>query len=174
MPPLLSVAELRDHVNSGLSDARLDVIITREEAEVIDQYGAHYVDGSTTITETISGGTCNIFLKRRLGTISSITERSTLGGTATTLTTSQYFVWPNEGRITRLSEGTAWGRQVTVIYVPADDRPLRKQVLIELVRLALEQTAVASENIAGEYSMTAPDWETQRKRLMKRLGFQEI
>jgi hypothetical protein len=65
---------------------------------------------------------------------------------ATTLTSTQYYAYPGQGRITRLSEGTRWGRSVVVTYVPADDRPLRTQVLIELVRQALEQTAMAAES----------------------------
>lgn len=171
---LLTVAELRDLVNTGLVDAKLQVIIDREEAEVIAQYGAHYVNGATTIAETVSGGNGSLFLKRRIGTISAIAESTSLGGTAITLTASQYFVWAGEGRISRLPEGAAWGRSVVVTYVPADDTALRKQVLIELVRLALEQTAMRSENVAGEYSYQAPIWNEERKRLLKRCGFQEV
>jgi len=167
---LLTADELRALVQTGLDDADLQRIIDREEAEVIAQYGAHYTDASTPVSEVVSGGGCNLFLKRRISAVSSIAEASTLGGTATTLTASQYYVWPGQGRITRLPEGTAWGSQVTVSYVPADDRPLRRQVLIELVRLALEQTAMQSESVAGEYSYQAPDWETKRKRLLKRIG----
>jgi hypothetical protein len=33
---------------------------------------------------------------------------------------------------------------------------------------------MAGENVAGEYSYTAPDWEKQRRRLYKRLEFPSI
>jgi hypothetical protein len=169
---LLTVAELRDLVQTGLSDTQVQRLIDREEAEVVARYGAHY-DG-TAITEVCSGGTCSLFLKRKIGSVSSITEAQSLGGATTTLTSTQYAAIAGEGRIVRLSEGTRWGRSITVSYIPVDDRPLRKQVLIELVRLALEQTAMKSENVAGEYSYQAPEWEAARAAQYRRLQFEEI
>jgi hypothetical protein len=170
---LLTVDELRAQVQTGVDDVELQTIIDREEAEIISRYGAH-ADGVITIAETVDGGQCSLYLKRRIASISSISEAQSLGGAATTLTSTQYHVWAGQGRITRLAEGTRWGRSVTVTYVPADDRPLRTQVLIEIVRQALEQTAMAAESVAGEYSFTAPDWEKQRRRLYKRLEFPSI
>lgn len=169
---LLSVAELRAAVNTSKTDTQLQEVIEREEAEVIVRYGAHYTGAA--ITEACDGGTSSLFLKRRIGSVSSITEAQSLGGTATALTSTQYHIVANEGRIVRLSEGMRWGRHVTVNYIPADDRPLRKQVLIELVRLALEQTAMKSETVAGEYSFQAPEWEAQRRALYRRLSFSEV
>jgi hypothetical protein len=168
---LLTVAELRAIVKTSKSDTQLQQVIDREEAEVVARYGPHY-DG-TAITEACDGGTCSLFLKRRIGSVSSVSEAQSLGGTAAALTSTQYAV-ANEGRVIRLSEGTRWGRSVTVSYIPVDDRPLRKQVLIELVRLALEQTAMKSESVAGEYSYQAPDWEAQRRDLYRRLALPNI
>jgi hypothetical protein len=170
---LLTVDELRAQVQTGVNDVELQTIIDREEAEIVARYGAH-ADGSSAIVETCDGGACSVYLKRRVLSVTSITEAQSLGGAATTLTSTQYYAYPGQGRVTRLSEGTRWGRSVVVTYVPADDRPLRTQVLIELVRQALEQTAMAAESVAGEYSFTAPDWEKQRRRLMKRLEFPAI
>lgn len=174
MTTLLTVATLRAQVQTGLDDTQLATLIEREEAEVIARYGAHYVDGSTPISEVCDGRGCSIYLKRRIGSISSISEAQQLGGTATTLTTSQYLVYASQGRIVRLPEGTRWGRSVTISYVSQDDRPLRIQVLIEICRLAIEQTAMKSESVAGEYAFQAPDWELTRKRLYKRLEFPAI
>jgi hypothetical protein len=171
---LLTVATLRAQVQTGMDDTQLAALIEREEAEVIARYGAHYVDGVTPITEECTGDSCSVYLKRRVSSISSITEARQLGGTATTLTTSQYHVWPGQGRLGRLPEGTRWGRTVTVSYVPADDSPLRIQVLIELCRLALEQTAMKGESVAGEYSYQASDWVRERQRLYRRLEFPSI
>jgi hypothetical protein len=170
---LLSIAECRDKVQTSLSDAKLQVVIDNEEAEIVRRYGANY-DGTTTVTEVVSGGGCDIFLKRPVLSITSITEATSLGATATTLASTAYYLWASQGRITRLAEGTAWSRQVTVVYVPADDSAKRKQVTVELVRLALEQTAMQAESVAGEYSYTAPDWEAKRVRLYKRLEFPTI
>lgn len=169
---LLTIDELRAQVSTDLDDTQLQTVIDREETEVIRRYGAHY-DGSA-ITEVCDGGACGVYLKRRIGSVSAITEAQSLGGTQTTLTSTQYYAVANEGRIIRLSEGTRWGRYVSVSYVPQDDSNLRKQVLIELVRQALEQTAMKSENIAGEHSYQAPDWEAQRRALYRRLMLPNI
>lgn len=171
---LLDVATLRAQVQTGIDDTQLAALIAREEAEIVSRYGAHYIDGVTPISETVAGGMRSLYLKRRIGSISGISEAQTLGGTATALLASAYYLWPNEGRITRLPEGALWGCSVVISYVPQDDRPLRTQVLIELLRLALEQTAMKSENIASEYAYQAPDWELTRKRLYKRLEFPTI
>jgi hypothetical protein len=171
---LLTVAALRAQVQTGLDDTQLAALIEREEAEVIARYGADYVDGVTPISETPQGGMSNLYLKRRIGSIVSIDEALVLGGSASTLAASQYHVWADQGRITRLPEGTRWGCSVVASYVPQDDRPLRLQVLIELCRLALEQTAMKSESVAGEYAFQAPDWELARKRLYRRLEFPSI
>jgi hypothetical protein len=169
---LLDVATLRAQIQTGMDDTQLGVLIAREEAEIVARYGAHY--DSSAIAEPSIGGMSNIYLKRRIGSVVSIDEATVLGGTASTLDSSQYYVWGSQGRITRLPEGTRWGCSVVVSYVPQDDRPLRLQVLIELVRLALEQTAMKGESVAGEYSYQAPEWELTRKRLYKRLEFPAI
>lgn len=171
MSTLLSVDQALALIATEVTAPDVQAVIAREEAELVARYGAHYVDGSTTIVETVRGGGCNLYLKRRISSVSSISEASSLGGAATTLASTAYYVWTGQGRITRLPEGTAWGPVATVTYVPADDRPLRRQVLIELVRLALEQTAMRAESVSGAYSYQAPEWESARKRLYKRLEF---
>lgn len=167
---LLTVAALRAQVQTGLDDTQLSALIAREEAEVIARYGPHY-DG-TAITEQCDGGANTIYLKRRISSVSAVTEAQQLGGAMSNV--SSYHVWPGQGRITRLPEGTRWGRLVTVSYVPQDDSALRIQVLVELCRLAIEQTTLRSESVAGEYSYQAPDWVRERARLYKRLEFPAI
>jgi hypothetical protein len=62
-----------------------------------------------------------------------------------------------------------------VTYKPLDDRLKRAQVIIDLARLVIERTAMKSENIAGEYSYTAPDdWEREFRRAMRKLTFQAV
>lgn len=184
MAPLLDVSELRPLVQTGLDDAALRQIIDREETEIIRRGGAHYVDASTPITETRTGGEESVYLRRPILSVTSVSETPYLGGTPIVLTPSQYFVWPDLGRLVRLPVGPAyttvlgaglrWGDLVTVVYVPQDDTSRRKNVLIELVRLTLERTAMKSENVAGEYSYTAPEWELARAQLYRSLGFMEV
>ncbi len=179
---LLSVAELKAQVRTSLSDADLQQVINREEADVIRLYGGHYVDASTTVSETLHGGSRNLYLRRGVTTVVGVTEYLTLEDTTgAALTTTEHHPWSAEGRIERLPStaisqllgggGVRWGEAVTVVYVPADDNDLRKAVIIDLCRLALERTAMQSESVAGEYSYTAPKWAEARAEILHRLGF---
>ena len=166
---LLTVAEARALVKTGLSDPDLQSVINREEALMTQTFGAHYVDANTTVVETLYGGGASLFLRRRLASVASIVEDTE------TLTATDYRLWGGQGRIERLPTGTKWLTvPIVVTYVPADDNLQRKAALIELVRLTLERTPMQSESIAGEYSFSAPDWERERVRLIRRLGFVNI
>lgn len=168
---LLSAAELRAQLKTALPDAQLLAIADREEAAMIDICGPHY-NAETPITETMPGGLKNLYFTRRLSEVKSVKENGvplTAG--------SDYRVWASQGRIERLSSGypgARWGDAVEVEYIPADDTPERKAALVELVRLALERTAMHSESIAGEYSYTAPEWELKRAQLLRRLNLLEV
>jgi hypothetical protein len=171
---LLTIERLRALVRTSLSDVDLQEIIDREDAELVRRYGAHYVDAVTPVIEEVIGNTRNIFVQRRVLSVVSVTEAQSLGYAAVTLASTHYHLRGDQGRITRLPDGRAWLGTITVTYVPADDRPLREQVLIDLVRLTLERTAMQSESVAGEYSYTAPDWEKQRRALYRKLEFPSI
>lgn len=167
---LITVAELRDLVPTGLNDVRLQAIIDREEAIMVQRSGAHYADANTRITTVLPGGGMNLYLPRRLTSVYRVTENTTVLSQAN----EDFRVWTDEGRLERLPAGSVWGAMVTVLWVPIDDREHRKAVLVELVRLSLERTAMHSESIAGEYSFTAPDWELARAQLLRQLMFQVI
>jgi len=173
---LLTVAELKAQVRTSLADADLQRVIDREEAEVVRFYGPHYVDAPTGVTETLEGGTRSLYLRRRLASVTSITEYQTAdaaSGTALTAGTD-YRVWAAQGRLERMPTGAKWGAVVSVVYVPADDDDLRRAAIVDLCRLALERTALKSESVAGEYSYQAPDWGQARAEILQRLGFVNV
>lgn len=176
MSSLIDIAEVRDVINTPLSDAALQTIIDREDQAIVDQVGAHYGGTSVTVTEVLKGeDTPSLFLRRAFTSVSEVNEKTAYNDAAWAALTAneEYYVWADEGRIERLSG--AWGVLVQVIYVPIDDNEARKAVLIELVRIAIERTALKSESVAGEYSYTAADdWEVSRAQILKRLGFWEI
>jgi hypothetical protein len=175
---LLTPAELQAlGIGGALSAAELQVIIDREEAELVRLFGANY-DGMA-VTESVRGGDPSLYLKRRIGTVSSIAEYYYLGDTATTLVSTDYYIWPNEGRISRLPERMAWGRLVTVSYVPQDDTGLRRLVLAELIRITTEQSASGgsvgglsfSLGSSGSSDTTGAGWKAQRAAQYARLGW---
>ncbi len=168
---LLSVTEARELLKTGLNDAGLQRVIDREEAWIVRNFGAHYVDTNTTVVETLMLETAgeSLFLRRVIASLSSIVEDGV------TLAAADYRLWGGQGRVERLPAGTRWLPRVviTVTYVPFNDNELRKEAVIDLARLALERTTMQSESIADEYSYTVAEggWDAQRAKVMRRLGF---
>lgn len=177
MPNLVSASQVRAQIPTRLSDSQLDAIIGREEAALIERYGAHYVDANTPISESHVqedglSPSASLFLGRPVLSVSSVSEKAEWTSSAVALAEdTDYTVLAGQGRLVRL--GGTWGRVVTVSYVPQDDNAKRTQIVLELVRLALARTAYQSENIAGEYSYQASstDWDVQRARLLAQAGF---
>lgn len=172
---LITPEQVRATVKTALSETQLQAIIDDEEALLVARYGAHG-DGTTNITDTYEAPAhdgVNLFLRRPAASVYAITVAAKGGGTATTLSSTVYQVYAREGRIEHLGNG--WGiGVVNVTYAPIDDRPLRRRVLTELVRLSIEQTAMQTESVAGEYSYTAPNWEARRASICRRLAFMEL
>jgi len=152
----------------GLSDVNLQTIIDREEAEMVRRFGAH----SGSRAEVVKGGGVNVFTRRPIASITSITQVEYLGDTATTtLTTADYYPWLSEGRIQHLWGG--FGPAVTVTYTPVSEDDLRKAVLIELVRVGVSQDtgqAVSGLGYSISGSKGAGDWNAQRERIYARLA----
>jgi hypothetical protein len=156
-------------INTSLSDANLQDVIDRVEAQIAERIGEPQTDAyATTITKTLRGEGYYLFMPTEIYAVVSVTEDLHL------LTSDQYQTWGG-GVIERLPSETYWGDRVVVVYKPTDDRKKRKQVIIDLVRLVLERTALKSESIAGEYSYTAPDnWDDEFRKAMKRLMFKAV
>ena len=163
---LLIVAELRALVKTPLSDSDLQTVLDREEALMVDACGANYsATVGFSITEMLIGGLPNLWLGRKIGSVVEITENDETDP----LSTDDYRLWGNAGRIQRLPEGYRWPPLVEVEYVPQDDSPLRRSVIADLVRLTLERTALKSEQVAGEYGYTASDWDKERAQMYRKL-----
>lgn len=173
---LITAADVRRKVQTALDDTDLTAIIAEEEAALVARLGAHG-DGVTPITEIARRSGGSVWLKRPAVSVTSLSEAPYGGATFTTIDATSYYTYPMQGRIdvypASISD-TDESRIVSVVYVPADDQAARKRVLTELVRLALEQTAMRQESVAGEYSYTAPDWDVQRAKLYRSLHYFEV
>ncbi len=163
MTSLVSPAEVKAVFNTSLADEALQVVIDRVEARVIDEIGAPQTDGYTTsLVKTLRSEGKRLFLPTEIYSVTSIVEDSV------TLDAEDYQTWDG-GMIERLPKGTRWGDRCVVTYKPVDDRLKRAQVIIDLVRLTVERTAMTAENVANEYSYTAPNWDAEFSRLMRQL-----
>jgi len=169
MTSLVSPADVKALINTSMSDANLQTVIDRIEAQITERIGAPQTDlMTTTLTKTFRGEGFYLFMPTEIYAVVSISE----DGNA--LTSDQYETWAG-GVIERLPDESYWGDRMTVVYKPVDDRLKRAQVIIDLVRLVIEHTALKSESIAGEYSYTAPDnWDADFRQAMKRLLFKTI
>ena len=169
MTSLLTIAECKALVTTRLSDVNLQALIDRIEKIIENRIGAYQVDANTvTISETVEGKGEHLFVKVPFSTIVSITEDDSL------MDADDYREWGKSGMVQRLPEGETFGDVCVVVYKPVDQRYERKQATIELVRLYAERTAMVSENVAGEYSFNAPDWDKAIKRELKNLCFTEV
>ncbi len=181
MTSLVSTDEARARISTGLTDDQLQAVIDGVEEEITKRIGAPYEDDSTTITETVKGKAKSIYLKRPIKSVSSVTEYAQLSDTTGSALTEneEFYVWPDQGRIERIGgiwgNTGIWNRMVKVIYVPRDQRKQRKGVIIDLVRLELNRSAMYQESVGGEFSYTAPNnWEKERQRIMKRICFTNV
>lgn len=169
MTTLVSPAIVKVHINTGMSDVNLQTVIDRVEAQVNEKIGAPQTDAyATSLVKTVRGEGASLFMPTEIYSVTSIVEDDN------SLTSDQYQTWGG-GVVERLPIGTNWGSRCVVTYKPADDRLKRTQVIVDLVRLTIERTAMKAENIAGEYSFTAPEnWDKEFRRAMKRLMFQAL
>ena len=166
---LVSPANVKALINTSISDTDLQTVIDRVEAQINARIGAPQTDAyATEVVKTLRGEGEFIFMPTEIYSVSSIVED------ASTLTSDQYQTWAG-GVIERLPEESHWGDRVVVTYKPTDDRLMRAQVIIDLVRIVIERTAMKSESIAGEYSYTAPDnWDAEFRKAIKKLTFKAI
>lgn len=187
---LLTAAEAQARgVGVGLDPADLQAIIDAEAAELVRLFGPAYAGDETdppSYTETVQPRGESLYLRRAIAAVTSVTELRHIGDPVPVVRpATDYYAWAAEGRIQRAPDSLRWGRLCTVVYAPADDTTLRTAVLLELVRIATEQTAEAG----GSESVTAPDgssyrttaatgsragaggWEAARARQYARMGW---
>lgn len=177
MASLLTIAEARALISTGLSDVQLQSVIDREEAWMIRALGPHYAEGLQVTAQLAGRRLRSLYLPRPIATVTSITVFSTVLGITSDegvlLDSVQYRIWGSEGRIERLPYGSVWGEEmVVVVYGPQDDNALRKSALIDLLRFTLSRSGLKSESVAGEYSYTAfESTDGERAGVMRKLGF---
>jgi hypothetical protein len=166
---LVTTTQLRALVNTSLSELHLQDVIDRVETQISERIGDPQTDAmATSVTKTMPGEGYFLYMPTEIHSVVSIVD----DGNA--LTSAEYQTWGG-GVIERLPCHSYWGDRVVVTYKPVDDRAKRRQVIIDLVRLVLERTALKSESIAGEYSYTAPEnWDAEFRKAMRRLMFKAI
>lgn len=169
MSSLVSPAQVKKLINTSIADADLQTVIDRVEAQITAKIGAPQTDSYTTeLVRTVRGEGENLYMPTEIYSVVSIVEDNV------TLDSDEYQSWAG-GVIERLPPRFVWGDRCVVTYKPADDRLKREQVIIDLVRMVIERTAMQHESVANEYSYDAPDnWDAEFNRAMRRLTFHAV
>lgn len=169
MSTLLNISEVKDLIRTDFSDGAINALIDREEGEIVRRFGPN----TGSITDIFDGVISeNIWVDRRIDSVTSVEESTDNFVTIDLLTSTEFRVFTDEGRIQRLSSGfkVKFEPDVRVIYTPVDDQEERKAVLIELVRVGLERQVMIRESVGqGDYAYEAPNWEDVRRQLYTRL-----
>lgn len=168
MPTILTLAEVRDHVESDLVDDALTRLIEDADQEIIDRLGALATD-----TKVIDGEGVGALLSlpRKATSITSVVEKVADDPTVYTLDATDYSLLSDGFRVERKQGSTypslRWRGQVTVAFVPADETASREALLVDLVKLAVGYTGRKSETL-GDHTYTSEDYGRERVRLFDR------
>lgn len=166
MPTILTVDEVREHVETDLGDDALERLVDAADQEIIDRLGA-----LATHTDVLPGhGLPALPLTRRASAITSAVER--IGATNYTLGSDDYRLDANGYNLHREQGSTypdvGWNGEVTVVYVPyggaTGETAARKKLLVDLVKLDTMYNAAQSDNV-GDGSRTSLDHTAERNKL---------
>lgn len=172
---LLTVAQLREHVRTDLTDAALQRLADAAERIISDRAGPLASQTEHFDAADLYDHGDTIFLSRTPGSITSVSERDGLDDDVENLSADDYEI-RGKRRLIRRGDGTnpraRWADHVTVVYVPVDDTDLRSEVQIELVRLMAENRGLSSETV-GDWSGGYGDYQQQRERILSALSVRQ-
>lgn len=163
---LLTVAELREHVESALPDTALERLLAGCELAIAGWAGplSFDEDGAVeAVTETMNApGRTLLLLRQAPVAVTSVTDIH--GGIEADLDASEYRI---EGRHLRRLAMALWGERTVVTFTPTDDSAIRRTVLVQLVQLELNvQPGMASQG-AGGWTESYGRYLRQRNELLR-------
>ena len=163
---LLTVDELREHVETAMPDTALERILASCELAITQWAGPLSFDEDdqvVDVTESVSAPGRTLLLLRQAPTaITSMVDIH--GGIESDVDPSDVRI---EGRYLRRLAMALWGERTTVTYTPTDDSAIRRTVLVQLVQLELNvQPGMAAQG-AGPWSETYGKYLRQRNELLR-------
>ena len=144
---LLTVAQVKEHVTTGLSDEALGRIVDAQDAYIRRMVGPH--DPATTMVyerDTLPG-THRFWLPRPASSIATVEDRYLYDAVWTVRDDTGYYL-SDGGRSVSLNHLylSEWFREVVrVTFTPVSANAERAQALIDLVRLEAQDTGLQSE-----------------------------
>ena len=163
---LLTVDELREHVETALPDTALERILASCELAITQWAGPLTFDEDgqvEDVTEPVNAPGRTLLLLRQAPTaVASVVDIQR--GIESDVDATDVRI---EGRYLRRLAMALWGDQTVVTYTPTDDSAIRRTVLIQLVQLELNvQPGMASQG-AGPWSESYGKYLRQRNELLR-------
>ena len=144
---LLTVAEVKEHVTTGLSDTALERVVDGEDAYIRRMVGEH--DPASTMSYVEDRPDYRMSLPRAASAVTSVTINYWRQSDRV-MDEDDY--WMEDGGLAvRIAPTFLWdlnfeyGDRVTIEYTPVSENDERIKALIELVRLATQDTGLDSE-----------------------------
>ena len=138
---LLSVSEVKEHVATGLSDTALERIVDAQDSYIRRMVGEHDPDATMSYTADQPGQ--RISLPRMATSIDSVTIVYAYGGER--VMEPRYYWLANDGLAVQLWDFYLYYPEidrVRVVFTPAPENAQRANALVELVRLAVQDTGL--------------------------------
>lgn len=163
---LLTVEQVREHVETDLVSDALQRLIDDADGEIIARLGA-----LAAATEVLQGGGTFIHLARRASAVTSATER--IDDADYPLVAADYELLADGFRVQRKQAGDEpslrWRGRVTVAYTPESDQASRVRLLVDLVKLAVAYTGDGGSSVGDVRVSTIGDYQAERERLFAAL-----
>lgn len=165
---LMTVAEMREHVATGLTDAALERVMDAQDDYIIRMVGPHDpVSPDTTLTYVKERPSSRVSLPRKATSIESVTVDHFFS-TDVELDESYYRL--EDGGLAvfvydYLTVGSYYDR-VTVEFVPEPENDERKAALVALVQLAIQDTGLMAESDDTFRYQQYPNRARERKRIV--------
>jgi hypothetical protein len=172
MPALLTVDEVREHVETDLSDPALQRIIDAGDAEIVDRLGP--LDSQI---EVLPGGGEYLHLARQASAVTTGVEQlmtEGLGLQDVDLQADDFELDADGYRVRRAFDGTnpsyTWRGKVTITYVPKDTEARRKLLLAKLVQLDVNYQGLEADSVGDARTQYMKDHSAQRNSLFAQMG----
>lgn len=163
----MTPAELRDYIETDLTDGALQLLIDAEQEAIDRRAGA----AGSQIDRFSCFGAREIQLTRDASAITSVKTRYSADDAQVSLAANDYRL-EKPRTLVRLSTGdnpeTRWIGKIEATYTPVVDTNLRERVLVDLVKVAIEFKGVGFENV-GSTSKSFGDHEAMRQRILRQL-----
>jgi hypothetical protein len=162
-----TTAELSSVLETDLDSTSLQKYIDAAEADLVSVYGAH-TSGEERFDALHDR---KLWPLRQISAVTSVVE--TTGTADTTLASNDYRIRDAGWSLERLSTGTnpsyTWAEEALLTYTPSADEARRWQTIVDLVRLRVQYSGLASVG-DGDHSESAMDYEAERRKILSVLN----